>query len=370
MKLLLFFFTLVPVLLFSQSETTTPDSIPVTALDTTIYLFADEAPRFPTQCERYDTTASAKTECSDVAVLAYVNKRVGYPMEARQQNVSGTAVIGFVIEANGIISSAKIMRDPGAGLGLAALRAVAEMAGEVRWRPAFKGGQPVRFQYTLPIRFRLEEPKPYVLVGRDSIYTEFSKPLSFTGQDGSFGAYIDKNIKYPTSGEDSCRIGQLNIQLLIKPSGAVEVQDIIDFNDLGTDFTFEAISVATKSYGQWSPAAYEGRPVTAAYDVVVNFAPESAACASTVEDYNRAIDLINEGQVMVRDTNQLAQGLAKMDLAVAKFPKDGNFRIVRGQARMDNNMLGGACEDLRIAKEIALIDWYDGVLPLLCRGEE
>ncbi|NJC26225.1 energy transducer TonB [Neolewinella antarctica] len=367
------FFTLIccfPLALIAQAEpalTTATDSV---AVDTTIYQFADEAPRFPTRCEGYDTTATAKVECSDIAVLAYVNKRVGYPVEARNQGISGTAVISFLIERNGIISRAEILRDPGAGLGVAAARAVIEMAKEVRWRPAFREGKPVRFLYTLPIRFKLEEPKPYVLSDRDTIYTEFSKPVEFTGPSGSLVAYLTEQLTYPTSGEDSCRIGDLDVQLLVTSAGAVQVQDIIDYNDLGTDFTFEAIRVATRSRGQWSPAEYDGRPVTAAYDVALTFVPESAACASTIADYNDALGLINEAQVMAQDSNQVISALAKMDEAVIRFPRDGRFRIVRGQTRLDNNMLGGACEDLTLAKAISLVNWYDGVLPLLCKAME
>ena len=97
-----------------------PDTVAV-AQDTTIYTFTAESPRFPTPCERYDTTAAAKKECSDAAVLRYVNERTAYPAEARQQNISGMAVIGFVVEASGVISRAEILRDPGGGLGYAAL---------------------------------------------------------------------------------------------------------------------------------------------------------------------------------------------------------------------------------------------------------
>ena len=357
------------MMIFAQSAgaETSGDSTAQAPVDTTIYRFADEQPRFPTQCERYDTTAAAKTECSDVAVLRYVNERVGYPMEARQQNIQGMAVIGFVVEANGYISQAEIQRDPGGGLGLSALRAVAEMAKEVRWRPAVKDGKFVRFLYSLPIRFRLEAPKPYVVTDRDTVYIEFSTPLSFNSDDGKFGTYFDENIEYPATGNDSCRLGQLDLQLLVRANGDVEVQDIIDYNDLGTDFTFNAITTAVGSTGKWNVAEYEGRPVTSAYNIQVNFAPDAPACATKLEQYNQAVDLMNEGQRMLADSTTMDLGFGKMDLAVQQFPRDGYFRIVRGQARMDANKLEDACEDLRLAKEIALIDWFDGVLPLLCR---
>ncbi len=369
MKLLLTLLCCLPLCLLAQVDTT-ETTAPSADIDTTIYDIADEAPRFPTPCETLDTTAAAKSECAQIGLLDYINRRVLYPAEAREKEISGMAVIGFVVEANGIISKARILRDPGGNLGLAALRSVIGMANQVRWRPAIKDGKPVRFNFVLPIRFRLEEPKPYVLSGQDTIYTELTKALSFTGNDGQLGSYLTEQVKYPAIGEDSCQTGQLDLQLLVHPDGRVDVQDIIDYNDLGTDFTFEAINVATQSYGKWSPAEYNGRPVTAAYNVSFSFAPESEACAQTVTAYNEAITLINEGQQLVQDSTTLEAGLEKMDRAVAYFPNDGRFRIVRGQTRMDNNLLLGACEDLTMAKQISLIDWYDSVLPLICREVE
>jgi len=369
MKLFLTLLCCLPVCLMAQADTT-QTTTPRVEVDTIIYDIADEAPRFPTPCETLDTTAAAKSECAQIGLLDFINRRVLYPAEAREKNLSGMAVIGFVVEANGIISKARILRDPGGNLGLAALRSVIGMANEVRWRPAIKDGKPVRFNFILPVRFRLEEPKPYVLSGQDSIYTELSKAVGFTANDGNLGAYLSEKIKYPAVGEDSCQTGQLDLQLLIHPDGRVDVQDVLDYNDLGTEFTFEAINVATGSYGKWSPAEYNGRPVTAAYNVSFSFAPESDACAQTVEAYNEAVGLMNEGQQLVQDSTTLEAGFSKMDRAVAYFPDDGRFRIVRGQARMDNNQLLGACEDLSLAKQISLIDWYDSVLPLICREVE
>ncbi|MEL7163785.1 MAG: hypothetical protein AAFN92_23705, partial [Bacteroidota bacterium] len=230
--------------------------------------------------------------------------------------------------------------------------------------------KPVRYNFILPIRFRLEEAKPYVVSGRDTIYTTLSKALTFTGNDGNLSGYLNENISYPTVGEDSCLTGQLDIQVLVRPDGSVAVQDIIDYNDLGPDFTFEATSAVTNSYGQWSPAEYEGKVVTAPYDVSFSFAPESEACAEVVTNYNEAVNLMNEGQQLAQDTLTLADGLAKMDTAVELFPQDGRFRIVRGQTRMDNNLLTEACEDLTLAKRLTLVDWFDAILPLLCRNVE
>jgi len=368
MKTLLTLLCLLPVLVFGQDAPVTDTT--TAPRDTVIYDIADEIPRFPTPCERYDTTAAAKAQCSESAILSFVYQRALYPAEAREQNISGMAVIAFVVEASGYISSVNVLRDPGGGLGPAAQRAVIGMAREVRFRPAIIDSQFVRYNYVLPIRFRLEEPKPYVLTGRDTVYTSLTKNLVFTGETGRLGDYLNEHIKYPAAWEDSCRTGQLDVQLLVHPDGRVDVQDVIDYNDLGTDFTFEATTVVTGTYGMWEAAEYDGRKVSAAYDVSLSFAPESDGCKTVIESYNGAVTLMTEGQAMVQDTLTLDAGLAKMDQAVKLFPNDGRFRIVRGQTRMDNNLMSGACEDLTLAKRIALIDWFDAVLPLLCREEE
>ncbi|THH40012.1 energy transducer TonB [Neolewinella litorea] len=363
MKPFLFLLLLLPFLAIGQD--TTASKAP---RDTTIYTFVDEAARFPSPCERYDTTAAAKFECSQQYLLDYVYQRALYPAEAREQGISGTAVVAFIVEPNGMVNRPEILRDPGGGIGLSALRSVVGMAREVLWRPAFQDGKPVRYRVVLPLRFRLEEPKPYVIIGRDTVYTELTKGVTFTGEEGSVAAYFDKYLTYPDIPQDSCATGQLDVQLLIKPNGMVEVNDIIDYNDLGLAFTSKAIDVATGSYGKWIAAEYEGRKVASAYDVSVTYAPTDPGCQYVLNNYNEALNLMQEAQGLVRDSTKVGEGLAKMDRAVELFPRDGRFRILRGQVRLDNNQLTGACEDLRLAKQIALIDWYDSVLPLICRA--
>ena len=372
---LLLLVLLLPLLGYGQEapdSTTATDTTASTAValgDTTIYSFAAEAPRFPSPCERYDTTAAAKAECAQRYLLDYIYKRALYPPEARQEGISGTAVVAFVVERNGLVNRPEILRDPGGGLGMAALRAVAAMQREVLWRPAFRDSTAVRFRVVLPVRFRLEDPKPYVILGRDTIYTDLTKAATFTGNDGDLVGYFDETITYPEP-QDSCATGQLDIQLIIQPNGLVDVNDIIDYNDLGVAFTSRVIDAATGSFGKWIAAEYEGRKVASAYDVSFNFLPTDPGCAYVVEDYNQALTDMQQAQLLVADSITLEQGLTKMDAAIERFPRDGRFRILRGQARLDNNRLDGACEDLRLAREIALIDWYDSVFPIICRQRE
>ena len=87
-----------------------------------------------------------------------------------------------------------------------------------------------------------------------------------------------------------------------------------------------------------------------------------------MEQYEQANQLVQEGAELF-DSGEKEAGLEKLSQAVALFPDNADFLIMRGQAYMDLNRFGEACEDLTRARRISYIDWYDGVLPVICRQE-
>ena len=86
-------------------------------------------------------------------MLEYIYARLKYPEIAKNASVQGTAVITFVVEKDGSITDAKIIRDPGAMTGQEALNVVESFP---NWLPGRQRGQPVRVQFNLPVKFRLE----------------------------------------------------------------------------------------------------------------------------------------------------------------------------------------------------------------------
>lgn len=100
---------------------------------------------------------AAKRLCSDRALIQYIGQRVKYPALARENDVEGTAVVSFVVEKDGSMSGLMLLRDPGAGLGEEAMRVLKGLAAEgVHWTPGMQRGRPVRVEFSLPVRFRLE----------------------------------------------------------------------------------------------------------------------------------------------------------------------------------------------------------------------
>ena len=333
--------------------------------DTTIYTALEKGPRFPA-CEGLDTTLAFKKACAQRELLKFMYGNIRYPLEARQQNLEGQVVVSFVVEKDGSLSNAEVLKDIGGGAGVEVLRVVQGMNdNEISWVPGERDGQPVRSKFTLPIRFKLEEAKPYVLAGRDTIYTEYDTSLRFKGGQEALGSFLEEELDYPSDWVDSCKIGRIDIRMLVRSNGDVKVLDLTDYNDLGFDFWYAAIDATTSTAGQWEPAVYEGRKVGGAFDLQLPFVPESEACATVVERYQQANQLANEGADLF-DAGEKEAGIAKMDEAVALFPRNAEFLLTRGQAYLDMQEFEKACADLQLVRSIALVNYYDNVLPIIC----
>ncbi|HMQ91139.1 MAG TPA: energy transducer TonB [Flavilitoribacter sp.] len=121
-----------------------------------IFSVVEEMPRFP-GCDDLPNKAERQA-CSDKALLKFMYDNLKYPSIARENGMEGTAVIRFVVETDGSISGASIVRNPGGGLGEEALRVVNLFTwDDILWTPGKQGGRKVRVQFNLPVKFKLEK---------------------------------------------------------------------------------------------------------------------------------------------------------------------------------------------------------------------
>jgi len=115
----------------------------------------DEMPRFP-GCEDNPDEVERK-QCSQQELLKFIYMNIRYPSIARENGVQGTVVVTFVIEKDGRVSNARVVRDIGAQCGQEALRVVELMQDQnILWAPGKMYGSPVRVQFNLPVKFKLE----------------------------------------------------------------------------------------------------------------------------------------------------------------------------------------------------------------------
>ncbi len=102
-----------------------------------IYVFVSEYPEFPG---------------GEETLYKYIYDNLRYPEKAREEGITGTVVIRFVVEKDGSISNATIAREIGGGCGAEAKRIVEGMP---KWKPGRQSGRIVRTEFTLPVQFRL-----------------------------------------------------------------------------------------------------------------------------------------------------------------------------------------------------------------------
>lgn len=333
--------------------------------DTTIYTVTEEAPRV-TACENMDTTLAFKQQCAQQMLLSFIYQNLTYPAEAIRNDHEGTAVINFIVEKDGTISNPAIVRNVPGGCGEEALRVVSMLnPSGVRWVPGKQDGKAVRSQFTLPIRFRLSDARPFEIVGQDSIWTIIDEAPQFRGGVETLQAYLETEMEYPAIGNDSCLIGDINVQLVVRRDGDVKVLDLEDNSNLGADFWWEIIQVIHRSTGRWEPAIFKGEPVPAVYNITVPFRPTASACRQVITDYDRAMTLAEEGANLFNEGDTEA-GIAKLSEAIELAPRNADLRYLRGQAYMETQDFGKACEDITVARELAPLAIFDTVLPFLC----
>ncbi len=88
------------------------------------------------------------------ALYSYLGENIKYPDEAKKNGISGTVYITYVVEKDGSVSNAKVLRGASPELDKEAVRVVSAMP---KWKPGKQKGIPVRVQYNLPIKFALDE---------------------------------------------------------------------------------------------------------------------------------------------------------------------------------------------------------------------
>ena len=82
----------------------------------------------------------------------FLEENLRYPQMAREAGIQGTVFVTFVVETDGSVTDVQVLRGIGGGCDQEAVRVVEMMP---RWEPGRQRGQPVRVQFNMPIRFRL-----------------------------------------------------------------------------------------------------------------------------------------------------------------------------------------------------------------------
>lgn len=89
----------------------------------------------------------------DRKLMEYLKSHVQYPKECAEKNIQGRVIVNFVVERDGSITQAKVIKGIDPLLDAEALRVVNGMP---KWLPGRQAGMVVAVKYTIPVTFRLQ----------------------------------------------------------------------------------------------------------------------------------------------------------------------------------------------------------------------
>ena len=88
----------------------------------------------------------------EIELMKFISRNVKYPDDAKEAGKAGRVIVKFVIDKDGSISDATILRSVYPSIDAEALRVVNAMP---KWNPGKVKGEPVKVKYTLPLTFSL-----------------------------------------------------------------------------------------------------------------------------------------------------------------------------------------------------------------------
>ena len=87
------------------------------------------------------------------ALMEYLMKNVSYPKSAFDANIQGRVIAQFVVDKEGTVRGAKIVKSVDPALDNEALRVINSMP---KWTPGRQNGKVVNVKYTIPVSFNLQ----------------------------------------------------------------------------------------------------------------------------------------------------------------------------------------------------------------------
>lgn len=91
------------------------------------------------------------------ALMSFLQRNIKYPPEANEKGLEGKVIVRFIIDVNGEVANANIIKDGvGGGCGNEALRVINMLP---KWIPGKQDGKPVKVYFFLPVTFNIGTSK-------------------------------------------------------------------------------------------------------------------------------------------------------------------------------------------------------------------
>ena len=87
------------------------------------------------------------------ALLAFLKANINYPKSCKDEKIQGRVIVSFVVEKDGTVTSAQVVKGVHPEMDAEALRVIGTMPA---WKPGKQRGKEVRVKFTVPVNFKLD----------------------------------------------------------------------------------------------------------------------------------------------------------------------------------------------------------------------
>ena len=156
------------------------------------------------------------------ALMEYIRNNIKWPDE--ESSVQGRVIVSFVVEKDGSVSNAKVVKSVHPAFDAEALRVVNGMP---KWIPGKQNGEPVNTKYVMPVIFKSDQATPaknsYNVTGT---YTPNEATGTFTPDESKFKGSVTYVEKKKNNLEDV-----VTVTKGLRFFGNVDPKDIIVYVD-------------------------------------------------------------------------------------------------------------------------------------------
>ena len=213
-------------------------------------------------------------------LMKYLQKEMKYPKEAQDKGIQGRVIVQFVVNKDGSICEANVVKSVDPLLDAEALRVINAMP---HWTPGKQRGEPVRVRFTIPVAFHLAEataPKASELkqaatakttgstVDGEEVFLVVENLPEYPGGMQELMKYLQKEMKYPKEAQDKGIQGRVIVQFIVKKDGSIIEPEVVKPVDPLLDA--EAVRVVN-AMPKWNPGKQRGQAVNVRFTLPVMF---------------------------------------------------------------------------------------------------
>ena len=204
------------------------------------------------------------------AMMKFIGDNVKYPKAAKENGITGTVIINFIINKTGIVTRTKVVRGIGSGCDEEAARVIALMP---KWSPGMQNNKVVDVSYTIPVKFALDgdglkkEVEDHLKKSNEPFVMVEEMP-QFPGGEAELMKFIGTNVKYPAQAKAGNVQGTVVVTFIIRSTGKVEEAKVA--KGVQADIDAEALRVIALM-PDWLPGKQHDKAVDVAYTIPIQF---------------------------------------------------------------------------------------------------